>query len=205
MDSAGLSAQRQHCSSKSCKADQSVSASEFTEWHCLSKQVDMIRFLHLLQEDVSMKELLERSWSDAIGWNMHQFLVYISFTSSSSQSFKSPDLGDAYHLKPALVLALTQPTLCFLLVQCPRIIESYHIPRWKGPQKIIESNSWLHTGPLKNLREFTFLTDMVGRNIRAKSSLDMCIKLHWSIDSAEPRELCRWSDVWKVMVVRWSC
>lgn len=29
-------------------------------------------------------------------------------------------------------------------------IESWNIPRWKEPTKIIKSNSWLHTGPTKN-------------------------------------------------------
>jgi len=31
-----------------------------------------------------------------------------------------------------------------------RITESQNLPRWKGPTRIIESNSLLHTGPPKN-------------------------------------------------------
>jgi len=33
----------------------------------------------------------------------------------------------------------------------PNVIESQNIPSWKGPIRITESNSWLHTGPSRNL------------------------------------------------------
>ena len=35
------------------------------------------------------------------------------------------------------------------ITHCCRIKESQNILSWKGPTKIIESNSWLHTGPPK--------------------------------------------------------
>jgi len=57
-------------------------------------------------------------------------------------------------------------------MQCPmQTIESLNNPSWKEPIRIIESNSWLHTGPPKNQ---TIYLRAVSRCFSNSSSSVLC-------------------------------
>ena len=150
----------------------------FLSDQALGHRISSVLAEHLLFSLSAMKKLVSLLGNHCLGWWCQDAHLLTTLTTPDVSWTSNPSWNPSW--VPSQ-LAQKVRTETFSLLQCVASTmkvgfdpsqhlvstESYNTPIWKGPIRIAESNSWLHTAPLQNQT----------RCLRALSSNPICNNL----------------------------